>query len=486
MTSLGLTGVRSVPARSGPILMMAAAMVLLLGLMAAPALQAVVPWFAVLLVLELTPLMWQRSPDLFSPPVLTGIMAAIGTAASLAEMSVNGELTLKWVALTRPADETTVALKVLFALILGTVSYFVGYYTRLGIGLRRIFPQVRGLAWDRGRLLLVCTTTALIFMVAYAVFQARVGVSLFDVRQLGLGKQVWRDDPTMSWMTRGVELGFLPVLLLLSWTLAKKRGAVSLIAPGLVLLAVGLLSWRLGQRGTFAAVLVASLVMFHYHRVRVRPILFIAMCFMAITVGNVTLSWRTAATDEERTFGFVEAASDPAQLLANHESERSRFSGLALIMSEFPDNHPYLLGQSWASIIALPIPRWLWPDKVNHFEWQDNRIIMRLGGPPMPAPYVGALYANFSWPGIVLGMLLFGAFHRGQYEWLLANVGDQNVILLYALLLVYFAPSMLNISLCLQYAVPVWVVLRFVGRRPHAAGRAESLRPTPLRSPRIA
>src|SRR5262249_59641657 len=133
-------------------------------------------------------------------------------------------------------------------------------------------------------------------------------------------------------------------------------------------------------------------------------------------------------TDEARSFDFVAAASDPTELLASHESERQRFNGLALIMSEFPEHHPYLLGESWAPIIALPIPRWIWKGKVEHFEWQDNRIIYRLGGPPMPAPFVGALYAHPSWLGVIIGVGLFGAFHPRLYQWPLGEPPRGNLV----------------------------------------------------------
>jgi hypothetical protein len=474
MTGLELTDVRSVVARSALLLLVAAGLVILPGLTHDAGLRAVIPWFVVLLMLQLAPLMWGRRPDLFAPTVYTGVMAAIGTAASMAELFVNGEVSFKLVTLGSQQEVGELAEKVLVALVLGTICYYIGYYTRIGVGIRKIFPKVQGLEWQRGRMILMCGVIALVFLVTYSVFQSRVGVSLFDVTQLGLGKSVWRDDPSMSWMMRGIELGFVPILFYLSWAMAKQRGPRSLILPVVVLVVVGLLSSRLGQRGTFPSVVVGVLVMFHYHRVRVPALLFLALAFIAITIGNITLAWRTLPTDEKRQFDFMAEASDPTALLASHESERQRFSGLALIMSEFPENHPYPLGESWAPIIALPIPRWLWKGKVEHFEWQDNRIIYRLGGPPMPAPFVGALYANLSWLGIVIGMVLFGAFHRGLYEWLLANPKDQNIVLLYSLILIYFGPGMLNISICLQYAAPAWLVIRFVGRRPAPAHPASA------------
>jgi len=466
--NIGLTDVRNVVARSALLLAFAAALVLGPQATPDPALRAVLPLVAILILLQFAPIMWLRHPDLFSPPVFSGIVAGFGTAATLASWYMNGELSLDLVRGSPGEELQLLAQKALVALILGMVCYYLGYYSNLGVWIRRLFPNVRGLVWDRGRVLIVCFLTATVFVVAYGVFQSRLGVSLVDITQLAAGKAVWREDATLSWMMRGIEIGFLPVILFLSWTLAKKRGLASLLVPLLILLAMAGLSSRVGQRGPALYVVLTILVLFHYHRRRVPVSLFIGMFFVGIVVLNIMLAWRLQLNGEDPDVNFatlVDEASDPTTTLAAHEGERQRFSSLALIMREFPEAHPYLMGQSWASIVVAPIPRWLWPDKVEHFPWQDDRIIFQLVGTPTPPPFVGTLYANLSWIGIVIGTLLLGAVHRGLYEWFQEGNGDQNVVLLYALFLVYFGPSTLNVSMTMQYVIPMWLILRFIGRR---------------------
>ncbi len=116
-------------------------------------------------------------------------------------------------------------------------------------------------------------------------------------------------------------------------------------------------------------------MLFHYLRRRLPALLFALVYFVGLAVGNALLEWRTATVESERKFDLIGALENPADVLAAHEGERQRFASLAIVMSEFPENHPYLLGESWLPIVALPIPRWLWPEKVDHFEWQDNRIV---------------------------------------------------------------------------------------------------------------
>src|SRR5215472_5699060 len=58
--SLELTDVRAVVARTALLLLVAAGLLILPGLAHDPGLRAVVPWFVVLLMLQLAPLMWAR------------------------------------------------------------------------------------------------------------------------------------------------------------------------------------------------------------------------------------------------------------------------------------------------------------------------------------------------------------------------------------------------------------------------------------------
>lgn len=464
--SVELSDVRSVVARVATLLVMAFAMLVLPELTTDPGVRAILPGFCLLIFLYAAPALWSRQPDLFAPPVYHGIVTAFGSVATMAGWIVNDELTLDLVTAVRTDELVAYAQKALLILLLGTASYYAGYYSRFGAGWSRIFPRLRGLAWARSRVLFVCAAAFAAFIVAYGVFQSRVGVSIFDLTQLGAGKAVWRDDPTMSWMMRGIELGFLPVMLYVSYTLSAKTGLRSLLVPALLLAAVALLGSRVGQRGSVFFVLVAILVQFHYNRARIPTALFMALSFVGIVSSNIMLEWRNEPEEAQRSFDLVERAADPLVALSEHESERQRFSSVVLIAKEFPETVPYLMGESWVGVVALFVPRWLWPEKVEHFEWMDHRIIRNLVGANTPANYMAVFYANLSWLGVILGPLLYGLFHRGLYEWLRRSGRDRNTILLYSLFLVYFAPSMLNLSASIQYILPAWLMLKLVSRPP--------------------
>jgi hypothetical protein len=459
--------------RVASLLALAAAMVLGPSMIEDQGLGRVFLWFAVLMYLMLAPLIWSRKPDLFQPPVITGITSCFGAIAMLVNMLDAGEVKTDLVKAIDADQSAELAVMTVQAMMLGLCSYYAGYYAKWGKRFKNAFPKVAGLTWDPWRIALISLPVVIAFAAAYWVFQTRLGVSIFDATQLAEGKSVWREDPTLSWMLRGIELGFIPALLFFTWS-ASRKGWATLILPVLGVIVLAFLVSRIGQRGMFAFVLICLTALFHYLRRRIPVLALVAFYFVGIAVSNQLGEWRVAASTEDRTLEIESRVADPTGVLSAHEGERQRFAALTLVMNEFPDHHPYLVGESWLAVFALPIPRWLWPEKVDNFYWQDNRIVLRLSGTPAPTPYVGTLYANFSWLGIVVGMLLFGVFHRSLYEWLQQSPADRNVVLLYILIVIYFAPTMLNLSFVMQYVVPTWLMIRLIGRRPKPQPASES------------
>jgi hypothetical protein len=151
--------------------------------------------------------------------------------------------------------------------------------------------------------------------------------------------------------------------------------------------------------------------------------------------------------------------------VANHEAERQRFSAMALVLHSFPEEHNFLMGRSWLAMVALPIPRWLWPEKADAFVWRDSRIVYNLAGARVPTSYLGTLYANFSWWGIVLGMLIWGVIQSSFYSWFKRNPTDPTVVLLYAVLLTFFGLTVLQMASVTQYVIPIFLIVRFVAKR---------------------
>lgn len=467
-----LLGARVLVVRTAFLFAFGVALIVLFAATEDRGLRAVVPLFLLYLFVELAPTIWPREVDLCAPVVLPGIIGAFVSVGTLASFYDYGELKLDLIPMLTPERTEELVSASLYALILGQLSYYVGYYSRFGVSMRRIFPSVAGLVWDRRRLLLVGVVAFGIFIVSYTVFQILVGVPLLDFTQLGEGKKAWHDDPSLSWMLRGIYVGMLPAFLYFARSFSGRRAGT--IVTGLAGVFIALLMSRIGIRGPAAYALVTLLFIAHYLYRRVPVMVFVALYFAGITMSNIAYQWRTAPTSAPRDLVIGETFSNPTHVLVAHETERQRFSSVAVVMDTFPDKHPYLVGESYLSLGVLLVPRWLWPEKTDFFQWQDTRIVTNITGAPVPTPFIAALYANLSWLGIFVGMFLYGAFHRGLYEWLRLHSRDANVVILYAVTMNYFQPTLLGVSAALTYVPTIYVILRFIGRKPASA----ALQPT--------
>jgi hypothetical protein len=173
---------------------------------------------------------------------------------------------------------------------------------------------------------------------------------------------------------------------------------------------------------------------------------------------------------------FTEGMSKPVTTVATHEDDRQRLTVLGVIMHTFPERHDYLMGESYYGLVASLVPRWVWPDKGKYFVWRDTAIVYNITGLPAPTPMPGVLFANFSWFGVVMGMALLGAFHRGLYRYAEDAPGDPGTALIYIAILGSFTPTLLGVSQTLQWAVPVVVLVFLVSRAPAKASALEAAR----------
>jgi hypothetical protein len=436
-----------------------------------PHLRNVMPWFVLVMVIQLLPVLWIKDLDIGAPPVIFGIggmVAALGTAASMAGLLKEGQLSVRWVSTLLAGDDVEdVVRRALIGTLVGTVAYYVGFgHPAWGQRLASRFPNMVGRKWDGRRLLLLSLFCLTLFGASYVYFQNRVGVSLLDPRSLAAGKSVWRNDPSLSWVLRGMLLGALPGFLAFAYFLQKPGW----MAKGSVLIGltvVALLTLRLGQRGYSFALFLPPILLYHYIRRRVPVGLLFVGLGLALVASNITLEWRM--DDQRATLSQgVSAAGEESLVrqgmaaLVQHDSERSRFDVMAYLFNEFPTNRPYLYGQSWLGLLVLPIPRWLWADKWTNMDWRDSAIMPNLVGTPNPTPLLALFYVNFSWFGLILGPLLWGVFHRGLYDWMRRGQGDAGVVLYYIMFLEYFAPSVAGVSIALSYVLPIWIALRFI------------------------
>lgn len=426
---------------------------------------AVVTPFVLGIALCLFPLFWNRAQDPFEPASFSGMYTGLGLMASFVTVVEAGKVNLVYLPEISQRAKEELAATVVWSYVIAQAAYLVGYYIPYRRGPRK--AALAGLSWSSGRLLFASAVCMAIALPVYAWFQARVGSDLMDVTQLSKGKAVWRDDPTQTWILRGMMLMYLPAMLALAVAI-EKRHALAVIACSALIVVEGILVLRAGQRGLTLIFFVTCVAIVHYMWRRIPTSLIVAAAFVGIVVSNVLVQYRIKESEDVRIAPLREQVSAVQQLQA-HEGDRNRLSTLGVIYYYFPEKQEFLLGQSWFGLIALPIPRWIWADKAKSFVWRDTNIVPELVGAPVPTPFHGVLYANFSWFGVVLGMLGWGLFHRRLYEWTMAAHGDKSVIVLYANTLFIFGPTLFAFSFLTQFMVPLAAIIVFVGYRRRSA-----------------
>jgi hypothetical protein len=433
------------------------------------------------MLLYMAPLFLPAKTDPFEPASFGGLYHGYGVAGSLAVLLVGQRVELGLLRHVSPTVQLELVRTVAWSYVVAISSYYVGYYSPWARRFWSIFPRIEGIEWDRKRLLLVLALCFAIFVPVYAIFQARLGLGLSELTDLGAGKRAMRgDDRMQTWIVRGMLIGLLPPMLLLGLYLPRRlKRAEWLVLAGLVGF-MALLILRTGVRSFVGFFILSCVVLFHYLRRRLSVGAVFGMAFAAILIMNVLGELRFQETDEAPRESLSSRIVRPVDTLAAYESDRGRMEALAVVFHSFPDRKEYLWGASWFGFLLTPIPRWVWPEKVEYIKWADHGIVYQLTGAPIPVQFHGALFANFSWLGVGVGMALWGLFQRAMYEWLQRDPRDRNKVILYSSMLVLIAPSVLIVMNLLQFVVPLWLIVRFLDRRlGRARGRAPALGPSP-------
>lgn len=438
------------------------------------------------IALHLFPLFWNHQPDPFEPASFHGLQGALGLISVVITFIAREKVQISFLPGVAQSTVEDLIETIGWAYVVANASYLIGYYSRLGKRASKILPtRLSTLAWSPQRVLVAILLCLLVATPAYAVFQSRVGGGLLDITQLKAGKEALRDDPASAAIVRAIAVGMLPSMLLVALA-AKTRNKSSLLLAVAAVALSAILILRLGQRGIAIFYLATCGAIYHYLRRRIPLWLVAGALFLTIVASNILGEYRLTEDARQRE-GLTAQRFDPTEALEDLESDRGRMSTMAVIWYTFPERVDYLLGESWYALIAAPIPTWLWTEKREAFRWRETRIMVELRNAPIPVPFVGLLYANFSWLGIVFGMSFWGIAQRALYEWMLAREQDSNTVLLYSNLLIVAAPTVFAISWAILFALPMALVLAFIGlrrTRPAVEGPRRSVAlPTPTAEP---
>jgi hypothetical protein len=148
---------------------------------------------------------------------------------------------------------------------------------------------------------------------------------------------------------------------------------------------------------------------------------------MALLLG--VLWWRGAANATRGKGLSVEALLQAADAGVQKDALSATLFGqsnlpsmeiMTMVVRTFPDQLPYLGGESYLWLLASPVPRSLWVDKPVNLGLYLNRAVegpaTATGRPPS---LIGEFYMNFSWAGAAFGCLLAGMLcaHIARTYW---------------------------------------------------------------------
>lgn len=429
---------------------------------------AYLPWLLLSLFSYLVPFLVTRL-DIFSPPGLIGLQGVLAISSVVANAWTHSGLELIGLGFISFEQRVDLVRSVCVLHAVSQAAYLLGYALSSGRVGSSLLPQPAGRRWQGTRLWLLCAALGLVFILCFSLFYSHVGGSLLDLSTLSRGKAVLREMPTATWMVRGAMLGALPVLLLTAAG-AQRRSPRLLLIAFVLYCGIGVALTRLGPRGPVVAVGLMALIVVHYgwRRLPALPLLGLLLC--AVVGVQILGEYRLSGKSETQ---FAGGLASPVASLSRHEDDRQRLTALAVVMRFFPDRRDFLWGESFRALAIFWIPKWVWPGKYDHLRWRDTAIVRNLTGAPLPTPLKGVLYANFGWFGVVLGMGLFGAFHRGLYRYLQRAGGDAGSVLIYTVVLTTFRPTALGLAQSLQHVVPAVVAVYWISRpRPRPVASA--------------
>lgn len=119
---------------------------------------------------------------------------------------------------------------------------------------------------------------------------------------------------------------------------------------------------------------------------------------------------------------FVTQVDASDYLFSGIRATSSRLSALGIlsvVMRETPERVPYQHGRTISLAFIAWIPRIVWPGKpeTSIGRWVTEHYSATPGSTSSTGPsWIGELYFNFGWAGIVLGMLFLGVYFRVLQE----------------------------------------------------------------------
>lgn len=359
---------------------------------------------------------------------------------------------------------------------LGLAFYYVGFFFPGGPRVPALrFPRV---AKVRARALAVVAASTLVL----GAFLARRGGLTAHILSWAQGRSV-----ALSGAGYWIFFAGLGTTAMFLWFALDRRAMRS---PLFWIAALGVSAETFiasGSRGgvIYPILLAFLLWVFREHRVPVARgvlLLLVGMMLLAPLRAVRHSTWK-GRVDWSALFTFSPSRDEPETGGAAGElAARSLLvRGTTAVLGRVPHDVPYLYGSSYVALLALPIPRALWPGKPGQVGGRMGETFFSVHA-GMPPGTIGEAYWNFGVLGIPLVFFFFGMFHRWLARFMLAYRGQPVAMALYLTVLMLAQPSTGGMMDTLLRVVPLLAVAILFGA-VKLRRRAEAPAPAPFGAP---
>jgi oligosaccharide repeat unit polymerase len=431
------------------------------------------------LMILILPLLVRRRYDLFEPLSFVILTTLIGVVLrTYYIVLVENENTRSFLMLGQPPEFLSKALLVISIALLFLV---IGYSTNITpISLAR-FNIIRNNGWDSRRLFVILFFFAIITFISLFLYVQKLGIvgtlaMKFSAKRsliLEGGNYQYASLGYYRWGASLLSYVFYFSLILL---IRSRRKLFSL--TGIVVLLIGILSIIFpvltSSRAGVLFHIINAILIWHYLK---RPISFrILMSTVSIAVAIFILLTALRIMGHRNRVLGIDDFFEPEKMIESVIGNRNLFcvAKTAHILEAVPDKLEYQYGKTFLTWVFAPIPRTLWKEKpvVRIGNELGEAIFQRRDkSTGVPPGFIGELYMNFGFMGILIGMYFLGLLLKLLYSsfnsYLTRNI---NALLLYIFIVVPFAFNLLSgdfVGLFIKLVaslIPLLLILKFIGR----------------------
>lgn len=270
----------------------------------------------------------------------------------------------------------------------------------------------------------------------------------------------------LLWVCVFVQVGAL--IQLGSWFGSGRRTSWTFVYCGLALVSTFFLARY------FTVLFLAMLALsWHYQKKKIKAVQIVALFLLVVVylgVAGLYREWISPGYDLEEVGRLVDLSGQQKELALRYVvGNLEELYDLSQVIAMTPSEIPYQLGSTFTPVLLKPIPRALMPAKPLGAsalfsqrlipDAYDNGYVTALGA-------WGEWYLNFSWAGLVLGMILMGALTAAAFKAMRAT-STFGRVLLYLIFVVALLTWLRNdfnsaVTSGLYYFIPAVLALAYI------------------------